>query len=188
MYHVYEYDLTSHQHFKLVVLHVISERLMWLYWVYGLAGRMFGIVRYVEQIRVVVLVSLKVFSVSSIQFTLEHPPQNVICFFESDAFSLVRCLMHYWFASCTETTVEVLPRLFKIKFDSGILEELLFVDLPHEYRQSSGHMVLEYGKAIQESVFEQLRVVREGQLRVVFSSELKVLQLSVTLGDAHIVN
>jgi hypothetical protein len=39
---------------------VISERLMWLYWVYGLAGRMFGIVRFVEQIRVVVLVSLKV--------------------------------------------------------------------------------------------------------------------------------
>lgn len=83
-----------------------------------------------------------------------------------------------------ETTVEVLPRLFKIKFDSGIQEELLFVDLPHEYRQASGHMVLEYGKAIQESVFEQLRVVREGQLRIVFSSELKVVisqpPLSVT--------
>jgi len=166
---------------------VISERLMWLYWVYGLAGRMFGIVRFVEQIRVVVLVSLKVLCLLyPVHFG--NPPRNVICFFESDAFSLVRCLMHYWFASCTETTVEVLPRLFKIKFDSGILEELLFVDLPHEYRQSSGHMVLEYGKAIQESVFEQLRVVREGQLRVVFSSELKVLQLSVTLGDAHIVN
>ncbi|XP_073387402.1 uncharacterized protein, partial [Physcomitrium patens] len=74
-----------------------------------------------------------------------------------------------------ETTVEVLPRLMKMKFDSGIQEELLFVDVPHEYRQASGHMVLKYGKAIQESVFEQLRVVREGQLRIVFSAEWKIL-------------
>ncbi|XP_073395669.1 uncharacterized protein [Physcomitrium patens] len=74
-----------------------------------------------------------------------------------------------------ETSVEVLPRLFKIKFDSGIQEELLFVDMPHECRLASGQTVLEYGKAIQESVFEQLRVVREGQLRIVFSAELKIL-------------
>lgn len=84
MSHLYDYDVGSYQHFKLVVLHVISERLMWLYWVYGLAGRMFGIVRFVEQIRGVVLVSLKVISISSIQFTLENPACNVICFFESD--------------------------------------------------------------------------------------------------------
>ncbi|KAJ7566688.1 hypothetical protein O6H91_02G114700 [Diphasiastrum complanatum] len=74
-----------------------------------------------------------------------------------------------------ETTVEVLPRLCKIKHDSGILEELLFVDLPHEYRLNSGLMVLEYGKAIQESIFEQLRVVRDGQLRIIFSSDLKIV-------------
>jgi hypothetical protein len=73
-----------------------------------------------------------------------------------------------------ETTVEVLPRLCKMKYDSGIIEELLFVDLPNEYRLSSGQLVLEYGKAIQESVFEQLRVVRDGQLRIIFSADLKV--------------
>ncbi|KAH7446597.1 hypothetical protein KP509_01G063700 [Ceratopteris richardii] len=73
-----------------------------------------------------------------------------------------------------ETTVEVLPRLCKIKYDSGILDELLFVDMLHEYRLSSGFMVLEYGKAIQESIFEQLRVVREGQLRIIFTPELKI--------------
>eukprot|EP01018_Ginkgo_biloba_P018812 Gb_04218 [translate_table: standard] len=73
-----------------------------------------------------------------------------------------------------ETTVEVLPRLCKIKYDSGTLEELLYVDMPREYPIPSGHIVLEYGKAIQESVFEQLRVVRDGQLRIVFSSDLKV--------------
>lgn len=71
--------------------------------------------------------------------------------------------------------MEVLPRLCKIKYDSGTLEELLYVDMPREYQTTSGHIVLDYGKAIQESVFEQLRVVRDGQLRVVFNMDLKVL-------------
>ncbi|CDY67669.1 BnaA10g28850D, partial [Brassica napus] len=39
---------------------------------------------------------------------------------------------------------------------------------------SSGQIVLEYAKATQESVFEQLRVVRDGQLRIVFSPDLKI--------------
>ncbi|PNX61849.1 transcriptional corepressor SEUSS-like protein, partial [Trifolium pratense] len=69
---------------------------------------------------------------------------------------------------------EVLPRLFKIKYESGTLEELLYVDMPREYHNSSGQIVLDYAKAIQESVFEQLRVVRDGQLRIVFSPDLKV--------------
>lgn len=73
-----------------------------------------------------------------------------------------------------ETTVEVLPRLCKIKYDSGTLEELLYVDMPQEYQNASGQIVLDYAKAIQESVFEQLRVVRDGQLRVVFSPDLKI--------------
>lgn len=74
-----------------------------------------------------------------------------------------------------ETTVEVLPRLCKIKYDSGILDELLYVDIANEYRLSSGLIVLEYGKAIQESIFEQLRVVRDGKLRITFSHDLKIL-------------
>ncbi|KAK1299919.1 Transcriptional corepressor SEUSS [Acorus calamus] len=74
-----------------------------------------------------------------------------------------------------ETTVEVLPRLCKIKYDSGTLEELLYVDMPREYQNVSGQIVLDYAKAIQESVFEQLRVVRDGQLRIVFSPDLKIV-------------
>jgi hypothetical protein len=35
-------------------------------------------------------------------------------------------------------------------------------------------MMLEYAKAVQESVYEQLRVVREGQLRIIFTPDLKV--------------
>lgn len=77
--------------------------------------------------------------------------------------------------SLSEATVEVLPRLFKIKYESGTLEELLYVDMPREYQNSSGQIVLDYAKAIQESVFEQLRVVRDGQLRIVFSQDLKVV-------------
>ncbi|GMI98088.1 seuss [Hibiscus trionum] len=73
-----------------------------------------------------------------------------------------------------ETTVEVLPRLFKIKYDSGTLEELLYVDMPREYLNANGQIILDYAKAIQESVFEHLRVVRDGQLRIVFSPDLKI--------------
>ncbi|KAI8002448.1 Transcriptional corepressor SEUSS [Camellia lanceoleosa] len=73
-----------------------------------------------------------------------------------------------------EATAEVLPRLFKIKYESGTLEELLYVDMPREYQNSSGQIVLDYAKAIQESVFDQLRVVRDGQLRIVFSPDLKI--------------
>ncbi|KAM7518738.1 hypothetical protein LguiB_017700 [Lonicera macranthoides] len=73
-----------------------------------------------------------------------------------------------------EATAEVLPRLFKIKYESGTQEELLYVDMPREYQNSSGQIVLDYAKAIQESIFEQLRVVRDGQLRIVFSPDLKI--------------
>ncbi|XP_073129883.1 probable transcriptional regulator SLK2 [Henckelia pumila] len=74
-----------------------------------------------------------------------------------------------------EATFEVFPRLNEIKFGSGVIDELLFLDLPRECRFPSGMMLLEYGKAVQESVFEQLRVVREGQLRIMFTPDLKIL-------------
>ncbi|PKU70913.1 transcriptional corepressor SEUSS [Dendrobium catenatum] len=73
-----------------------------------------------------------------------------------------------------EATVEVLPRLLQIKYASGTLEELLYVDMPHESQNTSGQIVLDYAKAVQESVFEQLRVVRDGQLRIIFNSDLKI--------------
>ncbi|KAK3008629.1 hypothetical protein RJ639_013816 [Escallonia herrerae] len=75
----------------------------------------------------------------------------------------------------SEATFEVLPRLNEIKFGSGVIDELLFLDLPRECRFPSGIMMLEYGKAVQESVYEQLRVVREGQLRIIFTPDLKIL-------------
>ena len=44
----------------------------------------------------------------------------------------------------------------------------MYVDVAHKYPTPSGHIMLEYGKEIQESVFEKLHVVRDGQLRIVF--------------------
>lgn len=85
----------------------------------------------------------------------------------------------------------MLPRLNEIKFGSGVIDELMFLDLPRECRFPSGIMMLEYGKAVQESVYEQLRIVREGQLRIIFTNDLKVskrmfhhvLELSTELDD-----
>ncbi|CAA0832208.1 Probable transcriptional regulator SLK3 [Striga hermonthica] len=74
-----------------------------------------------------------------------------------------------------EATFDALPRLDEIKFGSGIIDELLFLDLPRECRFPSGMMMLEYAKAVSESVYEQLRVVREGQLRIIFTPDLKIL-------------
>ncbi|KAC9112626.1 hypothetical protein E3N88_46338 [Mikania micrantha] len=74
-----------------------------------------------------------------------------------------------------EATFEVLPRLNEIKFSSGVIDELLFLDLPRESRFPSGLIVLEYKKAVQESIYEQLRVVRHGQLKVIFTPDLKIL-------------
>ncbi|XP_009763914.1 probable transcriptional regulator SLK2 isoform X3 [Nicotiana sylvestris] len=74
-----------------------------------------------------------------------------------------------------EATFEALPRLSEIKFGSGVIDELLFLDFPRECRFPSGLMILECAKAVQENVYEQLRVVQEGQLRIIFSSDLKIL-------------
>ncbi|KAL3499408.1 hypothetical protein ACH5RR_038501 [Cinchona calisaya] len=74
-----------------------------------------------------------------------------------------------------EASFEMLPRLCKMKFESGLLEEILFLEFPRECRYSSGIMMLEYGNAVQESIYEQCRVVREGKLRVIFRHDLKIL-------------
>ncbi|XXG43256.1 hypothetical protein AAC387_Pa01g3332 [Persea americana] len=74
-----------------------------------------------------------------------------------------------------EVTADVLPRLCKIEFDSGVIDELLFVDMPFECRLPSGLIMLEYGRAVQESIYKQkLRVVRVGVLRIKFTPNLKI--------------
>lgn len=68
----------------------------------------------------------------------------------------------------------MLPRLNKIKFDSGVLDELLFLDLPRESKLPSGMMLLEYAKATLQSIHENIHVIQEGQLQIMFTADLKV--------------
>jgi len=125
---------------------------------------MFGIVRYAIGSQDEALVGIFVI--------LIWPPKHFLflCDYTSLLFDNVLHVI--------ETTVEVLPRLCQIKYASGTLEELLYVDMPRESQNSCGQIVLDYTKAIQESVFEQLRVVREGHLRIVFNQDLKVIFFS----------
>lgn len=73
-----------------------------------------------------------------------------------------------------EAAFEAIPRLSKIKFDSGIIDDLLFLDKPHGCRFASGIMLLEYKKVTQKSIYDHIHVVREGQLRIIFTPDLKV--------------
>ncbi|CAH9092769.1 unnamed protein product [Cuscuta epithymum] len=73
-----------------------------------------------------------------------------------------------------EATFEVLPRLNEKKCSSGVVNELLFLDMPRECRFLSGITMIEYDKAVQESVYDQLRVVWEGQLCIIFTPDLKL--------------
>lgn len=75
----------------------------------------------------------------------------------------------------------MLARLSKITFEGGVVDELLFLDMPRESRFSSGILMLECGRAVQESVYEQLQVVHEGRLRIIFSPNLKVSPLCINL-------
>ncbi|KAG6503521.1 hypothetical protein ZIOFF_035836 [Zingiber officinale] len=102
----------------------------------------------------------------------------VVLNLEKDLFIYSGLLSYFQiYASCslTEATFEVLPRLFQIKCDHGVVDENLFLDMPHECRLSSGIMVLKYERAVHENIFEHLRTVHEGQLQIIFTPELKIL-------------
>ncbi|KAI5075213.1 hypothetical protein GOP47_0009289 [Adiantum capillus-veneris] len=91
--------------------------------------------------------------------------------------------MDYWFCNLCgvhpgrgfESSTDVLPRLFKIKYASGLEDELLFLDIAEgRYMLPNGRLVLEFPRAVHESKFPELRVVRYGRLRVTFSSSFKI--------------
>ncbi|XP_062186792.1 probable transcriptional regulator SLK3 isoform X2 [Phragmites australis] len=74
-----------------------------------------------------------------------------------------------------EATYEVLPRLCQIRFDHGVIDEYLFLDMPNEFRLPNGLMLLEHTKVVQKSVYEHLHVTHEGHLRIKFTPELKIM-------------
>ncbi|KAM3208135.1 hypothetical protein ACQJBY_063060 [Aegilops geniculata] len=74
-----------------------------------------------------------------------------------------------------EATSEILPRLCQIRFDHGVKDEYLFLDMPNEYRLPNGLLLLEHAKVVQKSIYEHQHVTHEGQLRIIFTPELKIM-------------
>ncbi|XP_066389162.1 probable transcriptional regulator SLK2 [Miscanthus floridulus] len=74
-----------------------------------------------------------------------------------------------------EATYEVLPRLCQIRFDHGVIDEYLFLDMPNEFRLPNGLMLLEHTKVVQKCVYEHQHVTHEGHLRIIFTPELKIM-------------
>ncbi|KAL0378257.1 UNVERIFIED_CONTAM: Transcriptional corepressor SEUSS [Sesamum radiatum] len=73
-----------------------------------------------------------------------------------------------------EISQELLPRLHKVKYDTGVSEEHLHIESPTEHEGACGQIFLHYPKAAEESVHDQVRIVHYGQLRVIFSPDLKI--------------
>uniref|UniRef100_M1DP13 Transcriptional corepressor SEUSS n=1 Tax=Solanum tuberosum TaxID=4113 RepID=M1DP13_SOLTU len=93
-----------------------------------------------------------------------------LCLSSNERRQLIGCIF-------PKISAEVLPRLCKLKYETGMLDELLYMDIPEESYTPSGHIVLNYPKVTEQTVYEAGRVVREGRLRIVFSADLKVHQL-----------
>ncbi|XP_015165729.1 transcriptional corepressor SEUSS-like [Solanum tuberosum] len=98
--------------------------------------------------------------------------QLIGCIFPKDAWSCEICNVRP--TAGFEISAEVLPRLCKLKYETGMLDELLYMDIPEESYTPSGHIVLNYPKVTEQTVYEAGRVVREGRLRIVFSADLKI--------------
>ncbi|MCD7448464.1 hypothetical protein HAX54_042598 [Datura stramonium] len=71
-----------------------------------------------------------------------------------------------------ETSVEVLPRLCKIKFETGMMDELLYMDIPEECYTPSGHIVLNYAKVTEESVHQLKEAIQKFQAFAESSSDI----------------
>ncbi|KAM0871997.1 hypothetical protein ACQ4PT_039016 [Festuca glaucescens] len=74
-----------------------------------------------------------------------------------------------------EATCEILPRLCQIRFDHGVKDEYLFLDMPNEFRLPNGLLLLEHTKVVLKSIYEHQHVTHEGHLRIIFTPELKIM-------------
>lgn len=78
-------------------------------------------------------------------------------------------------ARSLEAPLEVLPRLFHLKYDSGLKEELLYLSDPQEIEVPGGRHMLTSTLAVEESVFETLRIKRYGRLMVLLTPAMKII-------------
>ncbi|XP_015057068.1 transcriptional corepressor SEUSS-like [Solanum pennellii] len=105
-------------------------------------------------------------------FSSNERRELIGCIFPKDAWCCGICNVRP--TAGFEISAEVLPRLCKNKYDTGMLDELLYMDKPEERYTLCGHIVLNYPKVTEHTVYKTGRVVREGRLRIVFSSDLKI--------------
>jgi len=74
-----------------------------------------------------------------------------------------------------ELRSDVIARVFKAKYDSGVLEERLLLENPCEFLLHNGIVVVDCPRATILTVYQESWVHTEGHLRVSFSSKLKIL-------------
>mmetsp|Transcript_5378 Transcript_5378/g.13725 ORF Transcript_5378/g.13725 Transcript_5378/m.13725 type:complete len:567 (-) Transcript_5378:112-1812(-) len=72
------------------------------------------------------------------------------------------------------STVDALPRLFQVKYESGLKEEFLFLGQPQELYLPNGHTIVLFESLMEEAVFEELRVIRVGKLRILFNNVMQM--------------
>eukprot|EP00188_Purpureofilum_apyrenoidigerum_P005532 Plantae.Rhodophyta-Purpureofilum_apyrenoidigerum.ctg7316.p1 GENE.Plantae.Rhodophyta-Purpureofilum_apyrenoidigerum.ctg7316~~Plantae.Rhodophyta-Purpureofilum_apyrenoidigerum.ctg7316.p1 ORF type:complete len:354 (-),score=73.16 Plantae.Rhodophyta-Purpureofilum_apyrenoidigerum.ctg7316:136-1197(-) len=74
-----------------------------------------------------------------------------------------------------ELRSDVIARVFKAKYDFGVVEERLLLENPCEFLLHNGIVVVDCPRATILTVYQESWVHTEGHLRVSFSSKLKIL-------------
>mmetsp|Transcript_14515 Transcript_14515/g.38834 ORF Transcript_14515/g.38834 Transcript_14515/m.38834 type:complete len:681 (+) Transcript_14515:84-2126(+) len=73
-----------------------------------------------------------------------------------------------------EFSAELLPRIYKAKYDSGVKEELLLMENPCEFLLQNGVVVVDCPRAMVLTVYSTSKVCTEGHLRVSFDTAHKI--------------
>lgn len=90
-------------------------------------------------------------------------------------FIFFKDVLRFVFLALTESTFKVLPIVYQVKFLSGVINELMYLDSTNTLRRlPSGNIMLLYAKAVQVTVYARGRVTHNGQLCVIFTPDLKV--------------
>ncbi|GAB2234573.1 hypothetical protein Drorol1_Dr00003829 [Drosera rotundifolia] len=74
-----------------------------------------------------------------------------------------------------DTTSEFLHWTYKSNFDSGVIDKLLYLDNPVEWKLPSGFTLLRCNWAVMQSIYSTCNVVHEGPLNVLFSRRSKIV-------------
>ncbi|KAI3444611.1 hypothetical protein Pfo_001276 [Paulownia fortunei] len=74
-----------------------------------------------------------------------------------------------------EANTKLLPQVLRSKFESGLVDEFLHLDVPEGKILPNGNILLKYEKAVRQMDYRQFTVVYEGKLRLTFTKDVKIL-------------